>query len=111
MAEQTRANMQVIGGGGDEVQRELNAMRALADALRPLDAATRVRVLRWALEREEARDAADPHRTQPAARLDLPAAAADDTLAVGDLSEFFEENRTSTGDDRDLEIPQILRRA
>jgi hypothetical protein len=31
---------------GDDLQRELTAMRALADALRVLDATARVRVLR-----------------------------------------------------------------
>ena len=72
----------------DDIQRELSAMRALADALRGLDATARLRVLRWALAREEAREAGFASPTRPAVKRDptLP----DDGLGIEDLADLFE---------------------
>jgi hypothetical protein len=68
MGEQAWPAIQMIPIGGDDVQRELTAMRALADALRGLDATAGVRVLRWALSREEARETGVATPACPAVR-------------------------------------------
>ena len=92
MGEQARPAIQMIPGGGDDVQRELTAMRALADALRGLDAPARVRVLRWALAREEARETTAATPAWPAVK---PAATVpDDGLGIDGLSDLFEPGTT-----------------
>ena len=88
MGEQTRPAIQMVPGSGDDIQRELTAMRALADALRGLDAAARMRVLHWALAREEAREAGAAPPAWPAVKHD--AIVPDDGLGVDDLSDLFE---------------------
>lgn len=91
MGEQARPAIQMIPGGGDDVQRELTAMRALADALRGLDAPARVRVIRWALAREEARDTG----AAPAWPAVKPGATVpDDGLGIDGLSDLFEPDKT-----------------
>jgi hypothetical protein len=83
MGDQVRPAIQMI----DDVQRELTAMRALADALRGLDAPVRLRVLRWALAREEAREAGVAPAAWPATRdTTVPG----DGLGIEDLSDLFE---------------------
>lgn len=84
MGDQARPAIQMI----DDVQRELTAMRALADALRGLDAPARLRVLRWALAREDAREAGAAPPAWPAATRDT--ALPDDGLGIEDLSNLFE---------------------
>jgi hypothetical protein len=87
MGEQARTAIQMIPGGGDDVQRELTAMRALADALRGLEAPARVRVLRWALAREEARETTAATPAWPAVKPG--ATVPDDGLGVDGLSDMF----------------------
>jgi hypothetical protein len=92
MGEQARPAIQMVPGGGDDVQRELAAMRALADALRGLDAPARVRVLRWALAREDARETAAATPVSPAGKQG--ATVPDDGLGVEGLSDLFEPDTT-----------------
>ena len=68
-------------------------MRALADALRGLDAPARVRVLRWALAREEARETAAASPAWPAVKTG--ATVPDDGLGVDGLSDLFEPDKTA----------------
>jgi hypothetical protein len=92
MGEQARPAIQMIPGGGDDVQRELAAMRALADALRGLDAAARVRILRWALAREDARETGAPTPAWPMVKQG--GTVADDGLGADGLSDLFEPDTT-----------------
>jgi len=92
MGEQARPTIQMIPGGGDDVQRELTAMRALADALRSLDPAARVRILRWALAREDARETAAA--TPPWPPVKQGGTVADDGLGVDGLLDLFEPDTT-----------------
>jgi hypothetical protein len=93
MGEQARPAMQMIPGGGDDPQRELTAMRAVADALRGLDPSARLRVLRWALSREDARDTGAATPARPA--LNQGATVADDGLGIDGLSDLFEPDATN----------------
>ena len=88
MGEQARPAIQMIPGGGDDIQRELTAMRALADALRGLDAPARLRVLRWALAREDARETTTASPAWPAVKQG--ATVPDDGLGIDGLSDLFE---------------------
>ena len=93
MGEQARPAIQMVPGGGDDVQRELTAMRALADALRGLDAPARVRLLRWALAREEARETTAATPAWPAVKSG--ATVPDDGLGVEGLSDLFEPDASA----------------
>ena len=83
----------MVPGGGDDVQRELTAMRALADALRGLDAPARVRVLRWALAREEARETTAATSAWPAVKPG--ATVPDDGLGIEGLADLFEPDASA----------------
>jgi hypothetical protein len=75
--------------GADIARAELAVMSTLVDLLDTLpDAASRLRVLRWALARQETPTTADSVSAKPAGKVEEPAAAPDD-LGVGDLADLF----------------------
>src|SRR5207249_3951608 len=81
-----------------DVSTELAAMQRIAMALGDLrDERTRLRVMRWAMERFLVTGVSDA--TAPAPQPDVSVPASDAMLEVGDLHDFFVNDTVDADDD------------